>query len=75
MEQRFGASWPLPDDICARCLVTLLKEDADARARVRTFQKKVSAKALADAGTAVRSGVLKVLDWADRVAERWGRGP
>ncbi|HEV8265167.1 MAG TPA: hypothetical protein VGQ06_09455 [Gemmatimonadales bacterium] len=72
MEQRFGASWPFPDDICAKCLMTLLKDDPDMKAKFKTFRRTVNAKMLADAGLAVRSGVLKVLDWADRVAERWG---
>jgi hypothetical protein len=71
IEARFGASWPLPDDICAKCLITVLKDDPDARARLRAFQKKVSAKTLGDAGTAVRSWVLKALDWADQIADRW----
>ena len=72
MEQRFGASWPFPDDICADCLVALYKDDPDVRARIHAFRKKVNAKMLADAGGAVRSGVLTMMDWADRVAGRWG---
>jgi hypothetical protein len=68
MEQRFGAPWPFPDGICAKCLATLAIKDPDGRARFREFQKKVNARMLADAGAAIRSGVLKALDVADRIA-------
>ena len=72
IEQRCGAPWPFPDDVCVKCLMALLKEDPELKARYKAFQKKMKAKMLAAAGTAVRSGVLKVLDFADDIAERWG---
>jgi hypothetical protein len=72
IEQRCGAPWPFPDDICIKCLIARLKEDPELKARYKTFQKSMNAKMLADAGTAVRSGVLKVLDFADRIAGRFG---
>jgi hypothetical protein len=52
----------------ARSASPLAIKDPDGRARFREFQKKVNARMLADAGAAIRSGVLKALDVADRLA-------
>ena len=72
IQRQCGAAWPFPDDICRKCLVGLVKDDPEVRTRLREFQRKLNKKMLADAGEAVRSGVLHVMNWADLVVERWG---
>ena len=72
LEQRFGAPWPFPDDICTKCLVTLWNEDPEGRAGFDELKKKINAKVLAETGAAVRAGVLKVMDLADRLASAMG---
>ena len=67
-----GATWPFPDGICSKCLIRVLKDDPAVRARLREFQKNLNRQMLADAGEAVRSSVLHVMNWADLVVERWG---
>jgi len=72
IQRECGATWPFPADICAKCLMRLVKDDPEVRTRFREFQTKLNKKILADAGEAVRSGVLHVMNWADLVVERWG---
>jgi hypothetical protein len=72
MQRDGGATWPFPDDICSRCLAGVLKNDPEVRARLWEFQRRLNKKLLVDAGEAVRSGVLHVMNWADLVVERWG---
>jgi hypothetical protein len=72
MQRECGATWPFPDDICTKCLLGLVKVDSEVRTRLREFQKKLNKKMLTDAGEAVRSSVLHVMNWADLVVERWG---
>lgn len=67
-----GAPWPFPKGICSRCVFRVLKDDPEARTRLREFQSKLNKKMLTDAGDAMRSGVLNVMNWADLVVKRWG---
>jgi hypothetical protein len=50
----------------------VLKNDPEVRVRLWEFQRRLNKKLLVDAGEAVRSGVLHVMNWADLVVERWG---
>ena len=72
MLQQSGAIWPFPEGICTKCLFRLLKDDPGVRKRLREFQSKLNMKMLTNAGEAMRSGVLHVMNWADLVVERWG---
>ncbi|HTF40646.1 MAG TPA: hypothetical protein VK754_08640 [Propionibacteriaceae bacterium] len=49
-----------------------MKDDTEVKARFREFRKHLNKKMLEDAGEAVRSGVLHVMNWADQAVERWG---
>lgn len=72
IERKCGSTWPFPNDICSNCLIDLMKDDTEVKARFREFRKHLNKKMLEDAGEAVRSGVLHVMNWADQAVERWG---
>jgi hypothetical protein len=65
----FGVQWPFPDDICGQCASELFK-DTEFRARFDEFMKGLKAyndKQFRQTVERVRSGVLKVLDFADEL--------
>ena len=70
LEERLGTAWPFPD-VCTECLVVLLKEDPELRARARAFQKHMNAKVFHDSVEGLRSAVLGVLNLADRLAAKF----
>jgi hypothetical protein len=68
MEQLVGAPWPFPEGLCEECLKEVGKTP-EYRERLDRFTAAASAKMRADLAKAVRSTALKVLDFADRIAE------
>lgn len=65
----FGVQWPYPDDICVECASGLFK-DPEFRARFDEFMKGLKAyndKQWRETIERARSGVLRVLDFADEL--------
>jgi hypothetical protein len=67
VEELLGAPWPFPEGLCEGCLKEVGKTP-EYRERLERFTEAASAKTRAELVKAVRSTALKVLDFADRIA-------